>query len=374
MHRDPAALCRTLERKQAFVLSADDASFVAEVRGFLQWALVDVREHLVGLLAPPDEVARYVEAAPGLVAEAGDVINWMRAKEPQACAEVADAAAWEECDRIVAMARERSSPEVADRAAYVFGMLNAARDGVGRAFRDRTDNESVAAWQAAIDIARAFEHRVRERNLAVRVAPGGALLQLVALCRGTEVPEGTKHWTDFTAGAVGFGVGAIDEVASARAAFRRVVEGLLTALEGSSGGRALLRRFAERTAFDAPRASAITSDEALTRELALYLHDAGLLLASARLARAVRCADGDPKTILGAIRELHAALVEAADQDVHEGLMAVLVVSGPLFELPAEIRTVRFTIRFEAIDLRPSDARQEDAVRISAEAALAAIA
>jgi hypothetical protein len=391
MLRDPTALARTLERKQGFVLAADDASFVAEVRGFLQWALGDlgVREHLLGLLEPPDEVARYVDAAPGLVADAGDVVNWMRAKEPQACAEVADASAWDECDRLVAMAREGSAPEVADRAAYVFGMLNAARDGVGRAFRDRTDNESVAAWQAALDLARTFEHRVRERNLAVRVAPGGALLQLVALCRGADVPEGTKHWSDFTEGAVGFGVAPIEDVASARAAFRRVIEGLLTSLEGSSRSRTTLRGYVERTrSFDVDRVTRLATsggEPALTRELLLYLHDAGLPVATKRAphrafrepaigARAVVSSNGDAEKVLEGLRTLHADLLalDAAGFEVDEGLMAVFVVAGPLFDIPPDMKTARFTIRIESIDLRPANVPHGDPVRISGEVALAA--
>lgn len=391
MHRDPAALCRTVERKQAFVLSADDASFVGEVIGFLRWALADVaiREHLVALLEPPDEVTRFVQAAPGLVADAGDVINWMRAKEPAACAQVAEPSAWEECERVVSLAREGSSPEVVHRAGHVFGMLGAARDAVGRSFRDRTDDESVAAWRAAVDLAQRFERQVRERNLAARVSPGAALVRLVASCRAASAPEdGTKHWTDFTRGAIGFAVAPLEDAPSARLALRRVVEGLLTSLEGVPRGRTALRRFVARTAsFDAERVARSVGPEAeaaLTRDLARYLHDAGLPVVSragarradasiserAIVARAVVSASGDPRALVDAVRALRAELValDAAGFDVDEGLMAVFVVGGASLDLPQDVAGERFTIRIEAADLRSGDRPDHDArVRISAQ-------
>src|SRR5262249_23456245 len=122
MLREPLPLFRTLERKQAYVLGVDDATLVVEIHGFLRWTVADLtlRAHVMALLEPPREVARFVEAAPRLIGDAGDVINWLRSREPAICAAVAAEHDWAEFDRIVAMAREQSAPGVADRADFVF--------------------------------------------------------------------------------------------------------------------------------------------------------------------------------------------------------------------------------------------------------------
>src|SRR5262245_52182448 len=112
MHGEPLSLFRTLDRKQAYVLGVDDATFLAEVHGFLRWALADLtlRPLLADLLLPPPAVARFVDAAPRLIAEAGDLVSWLRAKEPAICSHVASERDWAEFDTIVATAREQSSP------------------------------------------------------------------------------------------------------------------------------------------------------------------------------------------------------------------------------------------------------------------------
>jgi hypothetical protein len=71
---------------------------------------------------------------------------------------------------------------------------------------------------------------------------------------------------------------------------------------------------------------------------------------------------------------LHADLLalDAAGLSVDEGLMAVFVVAGPLFDIPRDVQTARFKIRIESIDLRPAKMPHGDPVRISAEVALAA--
>jgi hypothetical protein len=375
MHSDPMPMLRTLERKQAYVLGVDDASFVAEAHGFLRWAFGDrtLRPHLAGMLIPPREVARFVEVAPRLISEAGDVVNWLRAKEPAICAHVASERDWGMFDTIVAMAREQSSPEAADRADFVFNLLRMAREGVGLSFGDRVDEEIVAAWRAAADLATAYEHHARERDLAVRISPGGALMQLVTLCRGGDaVPDGLPHWSDFARGAVGFGRVALDDMATARGAFRRFVEGLLSSLEGSLPGQRMLQRFKERAVwFDRERLRATADDKAeaaLTLELGRYLHDAGLPVmpiahptAVAQLplpekvigARAVVSTGADRRHVLRGLHALHAQLLslDAAAFEVEEGLLAIFCLEGPLFELPPTIRTERFTIHIETIDL-----------------------
>jgi len=296
-----AQLFSTLERKRAHVLGADDGTFLVELRAFLRWALGDprLREHMVSLLEPTEEVLRYIEAVPSLIADARNVAHWLRAEAPAACAEIGNDAHWAEFDRLVDLIdtpTRRSLRELTEITEAVFTTLRAVREAVGRSAMGKNDDERVAAWRTAVELANTYDHRMRERDFAAEASPGVALSRIVALCRAASTPpEGVAHWTDFApADSAGrFSVRSLQSglrdsqaewVAFARGAFRRFMEGLITSLEEGLSLRYVASRFEERAnAFDRDRLrrmATVDGEDALTNELARYLHDRGLAVST----------------------------------------------------------------------------------------------
>jgi hypothetical protein len=408
-----AELLEMLDRR-CRALDAPDASFPVECVSLVKWLVTEhrLRPYMLSIRdRTPREVQTAQRVADELLAPLLAARRELSARKLSDDADEHDPTTFGYFDRLAkqldtvtttgvepTLRLARALDGAVRRTRHELSLIGGAHRGPNWA--ELTEAEGKACERAEEIFAR-LEFAHKDAANARATSPASALEGVLTYCRfQNDQPVGFSSWLDFVPDVVSqiqapgkrleYAENKVTRDRAARKALARLVDGLRDEMTSAAVDMVLIDRFAHRSQlFDRERLAGNDNENALTLELARYLHDQGLnvwvrqrfgnseldatvngFVVEAKVLP-VGCTQAVVRErVRQGYRQLHGYMTKLSGDgyDAPSGAVVLFRHDGSLPELPSPIVRDRFTMYGRVIDVGHSSvsgSRQPDAIEIT---------